>query len=151
MNCSYAVEVPLPIEPQRNEKNWSKKKMSAHHWFRTTPFKAKAGLKQGRNLSLLLANIFLSDLHQAPEKEHVCAPQLIKHRVTSISRADDFLIMSPSASGLQKCKENLEQLAKQWGLVVSMEKTRCVIFSIITCYALFLKSDWLVALLFLLK
>ena len=41
--------------------------------------------------------------------------------------------MSPSASGLQKCKENLEQFAKQWDLVVSMEKTRCVIFSKTSC------------------
>ena len=107
--------------------------MGAHHWFRTTPFKAKARLEQGNILSLLLTNIFLSDLHQALEKEHVCASQLIKHRVTSISWVDDFLIMSPSASGLQKCKENLEQFAKQWGLVVSMEKTRCVIFSKTSC------------------
>ena len=65
MNCSYAIEVPLPIEPQHNEKNWSKKKMSAHHWFRTTSFKAKAGLKHGSNLSLLLANYF-SQIYTKP-------------------------------------------------------------------------------------
>ena len=41
--------------------------------------------------------------------------------------------MSLSASGLQKCIENLQQFAKQWGLVVSMKKTRCVIFSKTSC------------------
>ena len=110
MNCSYAIKVPVPIEPQCNEKNRSKKKMSTNHWFRTTHFKAKAGSKQGCNLSLLLANIFLSDLHQALEKEHVCAPLLSKHRVTSISWGDDLLIMSLNASGLQKCTQNLKHL-----------------------------------------
>ena len=107
--------------------------MSAHNLFRITPFKAKAGLKKGCNPSLLLANIFLSDLHQALEKEHVCAPQLNKHRVTSVSWSDDFLIMSLSASGLQKCIENLEQFAKQLVPVVSMKKTGCVIFSKTSC------------------
>ena len=64
--------------------------------------KARLRLKQGYNLSPLLANIFFSDVHQALEKEYVCAPQLNKHRVTLISWADDFLIISLSASGLQK-------------------------------------------------
>ena len=32
-------------------------------------------------------------------------------------------------SGLQECINNLELYAKEWGLDVSMKKTRCVIFS----------------------
>ena len=57
------------------------------------------------------------------------APKLNKFQITSISWADDLLISSLDESGLQKCINNLELYAKEWGLVVSMKKARCVIFS----------------------
>ena len=34
-----------------------------------------------------------------------------------------------NSAGLQKCIENLDEYTKKWGLVLSMKKTRCVIFS----------------------
>ena len=34
-----------------------------------------------------------------------------------------------NSAGLQKCIENLEECTKKWGLVLSVKKTRCVIFS----------------------
>ena len=34
-----------------------------------------------------------------------------------------------NSAGLQKCIEHLEEYIKKWGLVLSMKKTRCVIFS----------------------
>ena len=56
-NCKYAVKVQLNIENADN-------KYKKYKWFRTTCFKAVSGLKQGCNLSQLLANVYLSDLHE---------------------------------------------------------------------------------------
>ena len=74
-------------------------------------------------------NIFLSDLHNIIELGHMHARKLKNFQITSISWADDLLIMSLDRSDLQKCINNVELYAKECGLVVSMKKTRCVIFS----------------------
>ena len=105
------------------------KRINSYQWHRTTSFKTKSGLKQGCNLNPLLANIFLSDLYENLEQDHIHAPKLNKFDLTSISWADDLLIMSMTELGLQKCLNNLETYAKKCCLVVSMKKTRCVIFS----------------------
>ena len=126
-NCSYAVKVLLPINDNPSE--IESKKTKSYQWYRSASFKGLSGLKQGCNLSPLLANIFLSDLNDVIELGHMDAPKLNKFQITSISWADDLLILSLDKSGLQKCINNLELYAKEWGLVVSMKKTRCVIFS----------------------
>ena len=123
-NCSYAIKVLLPCDPLCGEKN-TKNKTNSYQWFRNFSFRAKTGLKQGYNLSPLLANIFLSDLHESPDIGHYYHQE----SVTSISWADDLLILSMNSAGLQKCIENLEEYTKKWGLMLSMKKTRCVIFS----------------------
>ena len=118
--CSYAVKVLLPIQmkPSENEV----KKPKSYQWYRSTSFKAASRLKQGWNLSPLLANIFLSDLHDILELGHMHATKLNKCEITSKSWADDLLIMSLDKSGLQNCINDLELYAKEWGLVVSMYK-----------------------------
>ena len=128
MNCSYAIKVSLPVNPHSPDENQIKR-INSYQWYKTTSFKTESGLKQGCNLSPLLANIFLSDLHENLEQDHIHAPKLNKFEATSVSWADDLLIMSMTELGLQKCLNNLETYAKQWDLVVSMKKTRCVIFS----------------------
>ena len=70
-NCSYAIKALLPCDPLCGEKN-IEKKTNSYQWFRTSSFRAKIGLKKGRNLSPLLANILLSNLHEG----HYYAPQL---------------------------------------------------------------------------
>ena len=127
-NCSYAIKVLLPCDPLCGEKN-TEKKTNTYQWFRTSSFRAKTGLKQSCNLSPFLANIFLSDLHESLDIGHYYAPQLHQESVTSISWAVDLLILSLNSAGLQKCIENLEEYTKKWGLVLSMKKTGCVIFS----------------------
>ena len=69
-------------------------RINSYQWNRTKSFKTQSGLKQGHNLSPLLANIFLSYLHKNLEQDHIHAPKLNKFEDTSISWADDLLIMS---------------------------------------------------------
>ena len=126
-NCSCAVKVLLPITDNPSEVE--SKRTKSYQWYRSASFKALSGLKQGCNLSPLLANIFLSYLHDIIELSHLDAPKLNKFQITSISWAADLLILSLDKSGLQQCINNLESYAKEWGFVVSMKKTRCVIFS----------------------
>ena len=102
MNCSYAIRVSLPVNLHSPDKNQIKR-INSHQWYRITSFKTKSGLKQGYNLGPLLATIFLSDLHKNLEQDHIHAPKLNKFEVTSISWADDVLIMSTTELGLQKC------------------------------------------------
>ena len=107
-NCSYAIKVLLPCDPLCGKKN-TKKKTISYQWFRTSSFRAKTGLRQGCNLSPLLANVFLSDLHESLDIGHYYAPQLLQESITSISWADDLLILSINSAGLQKGIENLEE------------------------------------------
>ena len=129
-NCKYAVKVQLPLEniTVGNSKNSSNKTV-LFRWYRTTHFKAIAGLKQGCSLSPLLANIYFSDLHDHIKQNHNSPPQLHEKYVTCITGADDLLILSLQREGLQNCINNLNTYTEEWGLQVSLKKTRCVIFS----------------------
>ena len=128
-NCKYAVKLLLPIDIPSEDGKKLKVKENKFKWMRTIAFNSTVGLKQGCNLSPLLANIFLSDLHLVLENKHMDAPKLNRNEITSITWADDLLILSQSHLGLQNCILALEEYARSWGLVVSMKKTRCVIFS----------------------
>ena len=76
-NCKYAVRVQLLTYEDSNTFVKSKANYQARYrWFRTTFFRSIAGLMQGCNLSPLLANIYLSDLHEHLEKDHKYAPTL---------------------------------------------------------------------------
>ena len=86
-------------------------------------------LKQGCNLSPLLANIYLSDLHEHLEKDHKYASTSHEKPITSITWADDLLITSLQHGGLQKCIHKPNTYTQKQGLEVSLKKTRCVIFS----------------------
>ena len=120
-NCKYAVKVLLNIENADN-------KCKKYKWFRTTCFKAVSGLKQGCNLSPLLANIYLSDLHEHLEQNHNFATILSEESVTSITWADDLLILSLHRDGLRNCLGNLNSYTQKWGLEVSLKKNSLCYF-----------------------
>ena len=77
--------------------------------------KASSGLNQECNLSPLLVNIFLSDPHDILELRSLACTKLNKFEITAISWNDHLLIISLDNSGLQKCINNLELYAKEWG------------------------------------
>ena len=126
-NCKYAIKVQLPLKNTTvgNSKN-SKSEIVLFRWYRTTYFKAIAGLKQGCSPSPLLANIYLSDLHDHIKQNHNYPPQLHEKYATSITWADDLLILPLQREGLQNCIDNLNTYTEEWGVQVSLKKKQDV-------------------------
>ena len=115
------VQHPLKNTTVRSSKS-SNNKTVLFRWYRTTQFKAIAGC----SLSPLLANIYLSDLHDHIKQSHNSPPQLHEKYVTSITWAGDLLILSLQRKGLQNCIDNLNTYTEEWGLQVSLQKKQDV-------------------------
>ena len=86
-------------------------------------------LRQACNLSPLLANIYLADLHDLLSKNNYNPPILTNNSITSISWADGFMLLSLEKESLQQCIYSLQAYSETWNLEVSLTKTKCVIFS----------------------
>ena len=68
----------------------------------TEVFPSQLGVFQGDNLSPNLFNIFVNDLTNCFDE--TCMPVLLgEHRINCLLYADDLIILSESASGLQNC------------------------------------------------
>ena len=98
-NCKYAIKVQVPV--RGDSKNKTKPPLIT--------------------LSPLLANVYLSDLHSHLELGHSKAPVFSQSSVTSVTWADDLLVMSLREEGLQHCIDNLHSYTKQWGLELSLK------------------------------
>ena len=80
------------------------------------------GTPQGGVVSPLLANIALHGLGEAVQQAYTVKegkPALIRY-------ADDFVILHPSETGMQKAKQVAEQWLKSMGLTLHPNKTRVV-------------------------
>ncbi len=89
----------------------------------TNPFPSEIGLKQGRSLSPLLFNIFMNDLPDAFTEE--CNPvNIADEPVNLLMFADDVVLLSSDASGLQICLQKLSDYCAKWKLSISKQKLR---------------------------
>ena len=87
-----------------------------------------SGLKQGCNLSPNLSNIYQNDLHDIFDE--ACHPvQLDSRLFSSMSWADDLVLLSTSVSGLQNCLNNLHDYCYKWAIAINPEKTVCMTMS----------------------
>ena len=93
----------------------------------SSPINSKFGVKQGCNLSPLLFNLFVNDIHSIFED---CKPLNINDwKISSLSFADDLVLLSESESGLRKCLQKLESYCADWGLKVNPTKTKVMVFN----------------------
>ncbi len=95
----------------------------------TKPFKLEKGIKQGDTLSPYLFNLYLNDTNQIYTKQECGSPSLGEHKVKCLLYADDLLILSEIAQGLQNALNKLNIYCKTWRLKLNIKKTKVMIFS----------------------
>ena len=89
---------------------------------------SSVGVKQGCVLSPLLFNLFLSDLPNIFSTD--CHPvELGELKLNCLMFADDLVLISQSAKGLQNCLTNLQIYCDKWDITVNTDKTKVVIFN----------------------
>ena len=89
---------------------------------------SNVGVKQGCVLSPLLFNLFLSDLPDIFDSS--CDPVgVLNRKLSCLMFADDLVILSESAKGLQNALDKLYEYCTKWGLTVNTGKTKVVIFN----------------------
>ena len=96
---------------------------------RTEFFSCKRRVRQGCPLSPILFNIYLNDLLTEVDKDKTHSVQLgDKQYITCLAYADDILILSKSAIGLQRSLDILDRFCNTWNMKVNIEKTKFITF-----------------------
>ena len=88
------------------------------------------GLKQGDILSPILFIIFINDLPKfLKEGSGADSVELQGTYFNSLLWADDIILLSESAVGLQNCINNLCEYCRKWDLEINIKKTKSLIFN----------------------
>jgi len=91
-------------------------------------FRCLMGLKQGCPLSPTLFGLYVDGLEKhLLETADIDAPTLMGVMVPLLLYADDLILMSKSASGLQKQLDALASFCEQRQLAVNLSKTKVVV------------------------
>ena len=80
-------------------------------------------------LSPLLFNLYVNDLPFSISRNHDPPVAIGIYRTNVLMYADDFVLMSVSKEGLQKCLDDLHIYCKKWKLKVNTDKTKILIFN----------------------
>jgi len=94
----------------------------------TDIFNTSVGVKQGCILSPMFFNIFISDIPTIFDDS--CDPVLLDNSPLScLMYADDLVILSKSAQGLQNALDKLHNYCLKWKLLVNIKKSNVMIFN----------------------
>ena len=91
-------------------------------------WKISRGVRQGGVTSVILFNIYMDDILSQINKVNVgCRLGITKVNIQAY--ADDKVLLSPTASGLQKLMSRMSDLLECHQLVVNANKTKIVVFN----------------------
>lgn len=91
-------------------------------------FDSRIGVKQGCILSPLLFNLYVRDIPNI--FQGTCDPVVVSnYSFNCLMYADDLVLFSQSAKGLQNCIDALSTYCNKWGLSVNLSKTKVMIFN----------------------
>ena len=94
---------------------------------RSRSFRTDRGVQQGCILSPRLFNIFINDI--PPIFGTDCEPlKLGDEMLNCLMYAEDLVILSESATGMQNCLDKLKEYTIEWGLNINRAKTKILIF-----------------------
>jgi len=94
----------------------------------TDSFQTSVGVKQGCVLSPIFFNIFLHDLPNIFDAS--CDPVTLNNSFLScLMYADDLILISESAKGLQCALDRLYDYCNKWKLLVNIRKSNVMIFN----------------------
>lgn len=105
--------------------------------FVSQSFHCKQGTRQGCSLSPTLFKIYINDIQDIFNKD-ICNPVKLENvSLGCLMYADDVLVMSENAQGLQKALTELNKYCKKWGLIVNTKKTKIMVFNSRRCHNIF--------------
>ena len=92
------------------------------------PFTTTISVKQGCVFSPLLFNLYIDKICKIFDSS--CDPVSINNtNLNCLLWADDLLLVSESATGLQKCLDKMQIFYSELGLKVNLKKTKVMIFN----------------------
>ena len=90
-------------------------------------FTTKVGTRQGCNLSPLLFNCFINDLPASLDCIEAQQPYLLGEKLSCLMYADDLILFSYSAKGLQSLIDNVVYFCNKWRLTINITKTKIMV------------------------
>lgn len=91
-------------------------------------FDSEMGLLQGEIMSPILFLFFLNDIELSFQENLLGGITLDQLSIYLLLFADDAVIMSETAEGLQVSLNQLEKYCDKWNLTVNVDKTKIVVF-----------------------
>ena len=95
----------------------------------TDTFPVELGVKQGCVLSPTLFNIYLNDLPNYLMSNSTDPVSLQNDSLNCLMYADDLVLLSTTAEGLQKCIDKVKEYCQNWKLNLNVQKTKIIIFN----------------------
>lgn len=94
----------------------------------TEMFHCNKGIMQGDSLSPVLFTTFMNDVPEYLKQNHCLGLSFYERTINCLMFADDLIIMSPTAEGLQKSMNTICSHARKWKLKINLKKSNVMIF-----------------------